>query len=215
MSAYAYDPDHYLVSTLRSIESWTRDRLEAMPEMGGVFDLEMSYPDTTRLAKDVPLRKLLVHFELDDDPDIVLGFGQPGIDLFDEDAEEAMIQEATLHRLNFDIGIWASAEAGGATKRMEARQALMRLFGSVYGRQEFNLATEGLQVVSFEGGSDVLDRVGDLPMWRTTRAELVVEVFGRIIPALAELTAMETNQLQNLTIIGDDGEPEPVKTNEP
>lgn len=215
MSAFAYDPDSYLVSSTRQIGAWVTAKLGELDALAGVFDLEMSHPDTTQLAKSTPLRKLLIHFELDADPDLVLGFGKPGMPEFDEDEGTVLFSEATLHRLHFDVGLWASAEAGGATKRMEARQALANLFGSVTGREEFNLATEGLQVVSFDGGHDVLDRVNDLPIWRTAGGSLVVEVFGRITPQLAEAVAGEYNQLQQLTITDADGEPVPLKTIEP
>lgn len=212
MSAFAYDPDNYLTSSTRQLGAWTADQFNDMPELAGVFTLEMSFPDTTRLTRETPLPLLLVHFELDDDPDLVLGFGQPGEEVYDEDAGTSLLSEATLHRLNFDVGLWASAEAGGATKRMEARQALKRLFGSVTGRTAFNEATEGLQVVSFEGGHDILDRVNDLPIWRTVGATLVIEVFGRITPEAGVQVPLSVEQEQHLTIIGSDGEPEPVKT---
>jgi hypothetical protein len=212
VSAYAYSPDSYLVSTIRQLEAWTRDQLQLDPALADVFELEMSFPDTTRITKASPLEKLLIHFELDEQANPTLGFGKPGVSVYDEDLGVEVFSEAALHLLNFDVGIWASAEAGGASKRMEARQALTNLFATVTGKELFNADTEGLWIVSFDGGRDLLDRVNDLPIWRSASMTLVVRVFSRHTPPVGIATPDEYFQDPELTIIGDDGLPDPVET---
>ena len=210
MSSYAFDPTDWYVTTLRSIQAWVADKLQANPRFEDVVQVEMSYPDTTSWTKETPLPKTIVHFEVDDQDDPILGFGKPGVSTFDEENGEETFIEAAMHMVNFDVGIWASAESGGATKRMEVRQALKDLFTTVGGKESFNADTEGLWVVSFNGGRDVLDRVNDVPIWRTTGMELVVRVFSKHVPPAPDVVPEAFEQDPQLTIIGNDGLPEPV-----
>lgn len=214
MSAYAYDPDNWLVSTHRSIQTWVADQLAAIPALATDVEVEMSFPDTSQWRVGMPLDKILIHFEQDDEADPVLGFGQPGVEVLDTTDPNNptwQLQEAARHDLNFDVGVWVSAEMGGATKRMEAVQALKNLFTSVQGRQRFNSDTEGLNVVSFEGGNNTIDRINDIPVWRTFGMTLIVRVFSRHLPSDPPLVVpTDVTQGQSLSIIGGDGQLEPI-----
>lgn len=196
-----YDPENWLVSVTRAIGAYTLDALQAIPEIDHDIQVEMSFPDTRDWTKETPLSKALVHFELDDEDDPILGFGTPGVSVLDLDAGTETIIEAALHLLNYDVGIWVSAEMGGTTKRMQIKQALKNLFATVTGRLAFNAATEGLWIVSFDGGSDVLDRVNDIPVWRTTGMTMIVKAFSKHGGEAVYLPI--TEQHQELTI--DDG----------
>lgn len=212
MTTYAYDPDNWLVSTMRVIPAYVLDSLSAIDEIGSDLAVEMSFPDTSRWTKTTPLNDILVHFELDDDQPIKIGFGIPGVGVLDDEDNPSTVlfSEASKYRLNFDVGIWVSAEMGGATKRMQVRQALKNLLHPAGARQAFNAATEGLNIVSFEGGSDALDRINDVPIWRTMTMTLIVEVFGRYTPTFPDYVPVVVTQVQELTIISENGSPEPV-----
>lgn len=217
MSEYAYDADQWLVSTMRVIAAYVQDQLQAA--LGLTDDdmsVEMSFPDTTKWTKDTPLSKLLVHFELDDAANPVLGFGTPGVGEYTEpegdNAGTYLFKEAAKHVLNFDVGIWVSSEMGGATKRMQTMQALSDMFATSGGRQAFNAATEGLNITSFEGGQNALDRINDIPIWRTMGMTLMVAAFSRHTPDEPDLVPLDFLQNQELTIVGEDGSPEPVVT---
>lgn len=213
MTSYAYDPDAYLVSAGRSIHDYVRDQLLARADIGDVVDVEMSYPDTRDWTKDSPLERSLVHFELDDDPAMILGFGVPQT-LDDQGDDTAIVSEPQVHHLNYDVGIWTSPQSGGTTKRAQLRQALRDIFGTATGRVAFNEATEGLQAIEFGGGSDVLDRVNSLPIYRTTGITLVVSVFSRLTQSTPVDLVTDAVQLQHLSIDGADGTLEHVSTDE-
>ena len=214
MSTYAYDPDNWLVSTHRSIQKWVYDQLQAQAPFTDDITVEMSFPDTSAWRIGMPLDKILVHFEQDSEDDPPLGFGQPGVEVIDDttdpDNPTSQFQEAARHDLNFDVGVWVSAEMGGATKRMEVVQALKNLFTSVYGMRQFNVDTDGLNIVSFVGGRNIIDRINDVPVWRAMDMMLVVRVFSRHLPAEPVTVPTGTEQSENLTIIGGDGQSEPI-----
>lgn len=191
-----YDPDNWLVSATRVLGSYVTTVL-ADPDT----DVEMSFPDTSRWTKESPLAKALVHFEMDDAHDPVLGFGVPGVDVFDDAANTFSLHEAAMHELNFDVGVWCSSEAGGATKRMELVQVLKNIFGTASGRIALNEATGGLNVISFTGGGNHLDRPNDLPVWRAMNMTLIVRVFSRHIPVVPEVIPADGyDQAPSLTI---------------
>lgn len=178
MTDYTYDPINWFVSAPRQIEAWVTAKLQEIDALTDNVKVEMSFPDTSQWKKATPLDKVLVHFELDRTEDPILGFGIPGVGTYDEDEETWQLDEASMHDLNFDVGVWVSAEMGGASKRREAMQALKNLFGPAGSRLLFNADT-GMNIVSFAGGRDIIDRINDVPVWRGFDMTLVVRVFGR------------------------------------
>lgn len=214
MTSYLVEHEHdlWLLSTVRQIKAYVVDNLVADPAFGEDVEVEMSFPDTANWTKKTPLDKILVHFEIDDESEPILGFGIPTTIVDNGDGTQTE-SEAVQHLINFDVGIWVSAEMGGHTKRLEARQALKNLFATATARQNFRDAL-GIQIVSFEGGSDVLDRINDVPVWRTTQMTLIVRVFSKHTPDEAVVQFDDFDQEQELTIVGPDGEPEHVMTTE-
>lgn len=191
-----YDPDNWLVSATRELGAYVTDTI-ADPDT----DVEMSFPDVHSWTKEMPLAKSLIHFEQDDAHAPVLGFGVPAVEIVADDGATVEYQEVAMHELNFDVGVWCSAEAGGATKRMVLTEAIHNIFGSAGGRVALNEATGGLNVVSFTGGGNHLDRVNDLPVWRAMNMTLIVRVFSRHIPAEPEVIALDgVDQSPSLTI---------------
>lgn len=202
MGSYAVDhsADQWLLSTTRKLGAWTQDKLKAIEELGADVSVEMSFPDTSRWTKETPLSSILVHFERDDMTNNTIGFGQPSIDVDNEDGTTT-VSRVAMHTLNFDVGVWVSAEMGGATKRMVAVQALANLFSPGL-RQDLN-DDMGVQVVSFEGGNDMLDRINDVPVWRTATMTLIVRVFSTHTPDGVVVQIGDFDQEQKLTLEGE------------
>ena len=205
-----YNPDNWFVSANRAIKDYISDKLND-PDV----EVEMSFPDTRELEKTMPLDKVLVHLEVDDMDDPVLGFGVPGvlvIDDTDPDNPTSKLHEAAAHVMNFDVGVWVSAEMGGVTKRMQVVQALKNMFATATGRIAFNTTTEGLNIVSFDGGRNVLDRINGVPVWRTLDMTLIVRCMSRHIPATSEKVPLSALQNPDLTIANEGGGTSPVET---
>jgi len=198
------DATNWLVTTKRAIGEYVQGVLDADSRFAGFTSVEMSFPDTSNWTKTTPLDRVIVHFEIDDEQEPTLGFGIPGVGTFDSLAGTESFAEAVRHLVNFDVGVWVSAEMGGDTKRMEVRQALKDIFATQTGREAFRVATEGVRAVSFDGGSDVLDRVNDVPLWRTHSMTLVVEVYSKHVQQPSVTVPLVSDQHQELTI--DDGQ---------
>lgn len=210
MSVVAFDPNNWLLTCTRSIGSYVEQVLSD-PDTS----IEMSFPDVRNWEKETPLAKSLIHFETDDVSDPPIGFGKPGKEFFDNTDPanpKFHVEEAAQHFINYDVGVWTSAESGGATKRMVLKQALKDMFVTVTGKEAMYAATGGIWAISFEGGRDELDRINDLPVWRALDMTLIVRVFSRHVPASLETVALDFAQDQDLTIVSADGSNKPVTT---
>lgn len=193
-----FDPDvDWLVSCNRALAEYVAAAFD--PDL---VTVEMNFPDTLHL---LPLETTLIHFEQDDMDHPVLGFGTPGKEVFTPSTGPGvgqegtwLIQEAVQHVVNFDMGVWASAQSGGATHRMKVMQTLSNLFAPAVARLAFREAT-GMQVVSFAGGRNELDRLNDTPVWRALDMTLVLRVFSRHTPATPEIVPDDIDQTQQLT----------------
>jgi hypothetical protein len=180
MSIYQFDPIDWLVSVTRALEDYIKAALDL-----DFYEVEMSYPDPEQLVKPNPAQKVLVHVERDDVSSPEWAFGVQGVDEWSDPEHLSgtfRVLEAHRRVVNFDIGVWATADAGGETMRMRAVQLLHDLFGPNGSRQAFNFDTGGITVTSFDGGSDVTDRISDVPVWRTIDMTLVLEVFSKSTP---------------------------------
>lgn len=199
MSQYAFDPVEWLTSATRALEDYVRNALG-----DDDVQVEMSFPNTDTITKETPLAKVLIHFEQDNIENPVLGFGVPGKEVVDVDEGSWALYEAAWHEINFDVGVWVSAEMGGATKRMQVYQQLVTMFGTALGRIDLNETTGGVKVVNFHGGRFALDRVNDLPIWRAMEMTLICQVFSKHIPPQIEVLPIDgADQTQIITIDGD------------
>lgn len=211
MTSYQYDPTDYLISTQRVLGSYVADKLAENDDVV-VVDVEMSFPGSDTWEKLLPLERPLVHFEIDDDPEMRLGFGVAQT-IEDSPGDTVVISEPALHEINFDVGIWTSVQSGGPVKRTQIRQALYSIFGPAGARQQFTQDT-GIVVKSFGGGNDVLDRVGDVPVYRTTSGTLIVSVFSKHTRQDPVGVVLTFDQEQKLSIEGADGSLHHVSTDE-
>lgn len=205
-----YNPENWLLTAHRSLKDYVTTTLND-PDT----DVEMSFPDPRSWTKQTPLAKALVHFEQDNMENPILGFGSPGDDILDDSDPLNPVsthREAARHDLNFDVGVWVSAESGGATKRMELVQVLANMFTTTLGKNALNVATEGLNVVSFHGCRFEIDRINDIPVWRALDMTLIVRCFSRHVSEVPVVVALDAYQDQDLTIRTEDGADSPIET---
>lgn len=187
MSILQFDPDNWLLGLTRTLKSYVEANINA----DDLVNVEMSYPDTDDWTKETPLAKTLIHFEIDNQQNPVIGFGTPGkpsltvptgydpADPLATDPQTERIDEAAWHIVNFDVGVWASVESGGGTARMKYHQLLVNLFTVAGAKQKMYDDTGGIWVVSFDGGRHATDRINDLPVWRALEMTLIVRVSSR------------------------------------
>jgi hypothetical protein len=205
-----YDPDNWLISCTRALKDFVVTTLNDKDT-----DVEMSFPDPRSWTKKVPLANALIHFEQDHISDPVYGFGSPGDDVIDDTDPEnvtSLHREAVQHLVNFDVGVWVSAQSGGVTKRMALTQALKDLFVPAMNKVAMHDSTQGIWVVSFEGGRNELDRINDVPVWRALDMTLVVRVVSRHTPSSPVVVPGSYTQDEELTILSEDGTTKPVTT---
>lgn len=207
MTVVQFDPNQWLLTLTRAIGSFVEDRLDD-PDT----NVEMSFPDTSSWTKTTPLQRSLIHFENDDIRNPILGFGTPAVRTYNDVDGTVQDEEVAMHLVNFDVGVWTSAQSGGTTKRMVLVDALINLFSTVTGKQDFNEATNGLWPVSFNGGGFQLDRINDVPIWRAMGMTLIVRAFSRHVPETPDTQIVDFDQSENLTIDNPDGTDSPVIT---
>jgi hypothetical protein len=165
-----YDPDLWLESLTRALSDFCGAYLDD-PDS----DVEMSFPDTSTWTKRRRSRVPVVHFEIDDISTPILGFGNPGRDVFDDVNGTVVHQEVQQHDVNFDVGVWVSAETGGATKRMELVRKLKDMFTSATYKKILSEQYNGISVLLFDGGTNMLDRINDVPLWRHPRTTFTTD----------------------------------------
>lgn len=206
IAQYAFDPQDWLVSATRAIASYIAITLDD-PDV----TVEEDFPDTRSWRHETPLPKSIVHIAQDNLSDTPMGFGRPGIYVTDDVAGTGVLQEAAQHMIDYDVGVWVSAEGGGSTKRMQLVQVLKNMFTVAGNKLAFQDATSGITIVSFEGGNFALDHVNDQPLWRAMGMTLIVKVFSRTDNAPDTLLVDPFfDQSQELSIVGPDGENEPL-----
>jgi hypothetical protein len=198
-----YDPEIFLESTTRTIKEYVETNINTR-----IYQVIMEFPGAQLDAGQLPMSKTLIHFELDDDDNKPVGFGdgmfqdnyQVGVGIFP--------QYAARHMFTFDVGIWASDKSGGTTSRMRAKQLLNFLFdmnnGGAKRMGDFSDNGDGrIEVLSFSGGRFVLDSANDVRLYRMVDCQLGVRVFSRTpAPTVAEPAIETITQAPNLTIIG-------------
>ena len=195
MSIVQYSPEDWLTSCTRSLVSYIASQFASDPHV----EVESSFPSLQQMEKWTPLPKALIHVNRDDVENPVLGFGTPGVEVYDSVAGSWRIDEAAVHLVNYDMGVWVSAAMGGETKRMQIVQSLTNLFSTASAKKRVSEATGGLWVQSFAGGRDDVDRINELPVWRAMDMTLILRVVSRH-PTPEEVVPEGFDQVQSLTI---------------
>jgi hypothetical protein len=201
-----YDPEKWMESTLRTLKDYATENFNT-----GIYSIVMEFPGAIVDNEKLPMKKTIIHFELDDVVSRPVGFGDGAFaDNYDEVNHEITPQYATMHRLAFDVGVWASDRSGGTTARMRARQTLEFMFGMNAGGinrlRDFSDAGDGvIEIVGFSGGRFVLDTsANDTRLFRMVDCLLEVRVFSRTALAAQEpIPTIETISYNpDLTILG-------------
>jgi hypothetical protein len=175
-----FNPDLYLTTMWRSLKGYIDTALT-----DSLYEVILGFPSPTDLDRLVPLEKTIIHFEIEDMPERPLGFGDNYVDYYrDEtappDGQTIEYWQAHEHMIDFDVGIWASAESGGVTARLEARQLLSQLFSGKKAYRDCMETTDGVHIQRFTGGRNLIDSHGDIPVWRMVDILLTVKVFSRV-----------------------------------
>lgn len=194
---YVFQPDKYLTSTVRALKEYLETGLN-LGNADDPYEIRMEYPDVLEMSKaKVPLAKTLIHFDIDDNAQRIIGLGE---NVFNADIEEVpgsdpieetiVDWEGRCHELSFDVGVWASVETGGPTARMEAREDLDTLLNGTAAYRACHAATEGVEILSFTGGRNLIDSINDVTIFRTVDLMLRVRVYARFkrfpVPAIEE-----------------------------
>lgn len=203
MGQTKYDPELWLETTVRAIKDYVRNNINTR-----IYDVSMEFPSPEVEQYKMPLRKTIIHFEVDDMPESLIGIGDNIFALnYDPVRKTVNPQEAREQRLNFDVGIWASDDSGGTTSRMRAKQILSNLFGGSTGIKALYEAAEGddgsIEILRYEGGRFAIDTINDVRVFRMIDCQLEVRVFSRTPISDEPGPAIEDiQQVPNLTIIG-------------
>jgi hypothetical protein len=213
-----YNAEDWLESTTRSLKAYAEERFNNAVKENGVpvgleaYEIVMEFAGPAFDLRLMPIRKTVIHFEVDDIVTRPVGLGD-GIFVqeFNEVTGEVLTQYATAHRINFDVGIWATDASGGVTSRSRAMQILNNAFGGAYGilkLREFSDGGDGrLDIHSYTGGRFIMDRSNDMTLYRTVESNLEIGVFSRspgadeaeIGPAITDITQDPELKITNQT----------------
>jgi hypothetical protein len=189
-----YDPQKWITTMQRSLRDYLLAEIdtavsdEAMPfpdDIGlQVFEVLLDYPPSVAPAGDVDFKKTIIHLQIDDIENIKLGFGTDVVAITytpGDVAHAATIveKEARCHRVNFDVGVWASDQSGGPSSRLLAMEILEDALGGEMARRKCMSVTQGVEITSFNGGRFVVDTINDVRIFRIIDCTLEVRVYSR------------------------------------
>jgi hypothetical protein len=189
-----FNPDLWAETMWRSLKTYIDGLIDP-----AIYDVVLGYPAADELSRLMPLPKTLIHFDIEEIRESPLGMGDNYVNYLRDDTPPPPITgqtieywEAHQHVVDFDIGIWASAESGGVTSRLEARTVLSRLFSGKHAYVACMSITDGVHIKQFSGGRDLNDTIDDVPLWRMVDVTLTVLVFSRFkiqpaVPYIADL----------------------------
>ena len=214
-AAQRYNPEDWLQSATRSLKRYAEDAFHRSVRDGNgnpcgldVYEIRMVWPGTEIDNAKVPLEKTIIHFELDNLMNEVIGFGDDVYAQEYDPVNRSVIQQAAhRHFLSFDVGIWSSDRAGGLTMRLRAYEILNNIFLGALAQQSVKTFTSQgdgyLELMEFTGGRFITERVNDVNLYRTVDAGLMIRVFSRtprdMFPAAPAIE--EIDQVPHLSII--------------
>lgn len=206
-----YDPEIYLESATRCLKEYVEDGFNnAISDGQGdeaglqVFTIVMEFPSDEMILDLLPNKQSMIHFELDEIQDYILGFGDnTAVSLYDPVLHTVTQQEGRRHQLNFDVGIWSWDKSGGTTARLRARQILTNLFTGSQATNAMRAFTDGndgqLEIINFSGGHFTTEAVNDVRVFRQINSTLEIRVFSRTPNPIIEPSIEDINQ--NLILV--------------
>jgi hypothetical protein len=207
-----YDPENWLESMTRCLKEYAEEEFhQSVRDDDGnfignqVYEIIMEFPETEDILKLMPMAKTIIHFEIDDLQNNILGFGEGHHRLnYDEFLRLIEPQEAVIHEIDLDVGVWSSPRSGGTTARLRAYQIVKNLFEGALATQRLMEATDngdgGVEIIELTGGRFIQDTVNDISLFRVIDCSLKVRVFSRT-PRLFQIpTVEEITQIPELII---------------
>lgn len=213
LQTHTYDPENFLVSTQRALKEYVANGFhksvkddQGNPIGLDLYEIVVEFPSTIDVLERAPFDKVLIHFEFDDIINEPLGFGDNIFRYnFNDTTDTVQPQEAKLHRINFDVGIWSSDRAGGTTQRMRAYQVLENLFhGARASKALWKASTHGdggIEIIHYTGGRFITERVGDVVTYRTVDSQLEIRVYSRTPIGDPEPAITDAAITPNLSIV--------------
>lgn len=183
-----FNPDRWMSSMMDEFENQVKLRVIAY--MGGAEDaIEIlldhfasdGRPDVPELLSTMD--KTIIHFTIDANDNKPLGFGRQVVDgdelVTVDDGTFLTEYMGRIHTVNFDVGVVATDQAGGASARYRAYEMLDYIFNGVDNKRLFETNTGGIEIISFDAGRFAKDTINDVRAFRIVGAELVVRVYSR------------------------------------
>ena len=213
MSITEFNPDLWLTSLQRALKDYTLAEIDkavmvgATPSGLDTYDVVYDWPDAFELAKDAKLEKTIIHFAIDDIANMPIGMGDNVYNTIEENRNEPnsdfiRYHEGQCHEVNFDVGVWASDQSGGATARLVVYEMLQKIFGTEIGKRKVRSAID-VEVRRFNGGRFITDRISDLRVFRLIDSELVARVYSREIDEPLVIIDQEPVVTSTITIGGE------------
>lgn len=148
------------------------------------FDVVFDYPISSANAIEIDLSKTVIHLDIDDIENIKLGFGPDVVDWqytpgSAGNPDTIVEREARCHRVNFNVGVWASDLSGGSTSRLVIYEVLSNIFDGEMARAKCMEVTQGVEIRAFQSGQFVVDTINDVRIFRIIESELIVRVYSR------------------------------------
>lgn len=216
-----FNPDLWLTSLFDSLTDYVTAEINAAVGGNGadVYDVVMSYPDSDFLPSDAEFKKTLIHLEIDDIDNRILGYGDNVVDNVIVEPTPTVAGtvtplEATLHMVNFDVGVWATDASGGVTSRLRIYEILNRAFSTDAARKRCRAVTGGVEIRHFTGGRFVTESINDIRVFRVVGAELETRVYSRTEGVTEILIDREPTQQPDLEISDDSGSLVPLTDEE-
>ena len=170
-----FNPDNWLPTLFRSLKTYVETEVTT-----DVYDIEFSYPDIDEMAKIMPFPKTIVAFDIDDIREYKLGLGDNLVGaMINEGSGTTVEQEALCFDVNFNISVWATAQTGGVTARLDVMQLLSNLFAGAGAIERCRTVTDGIEIRQFGGGTFIIDKISDQTVFRVNDVTLVVRAYAR------------------------------------
>jgi hypothetical protein len=203
-----FNPDRWLTSAFNvlteavkgGVDGYVLDDTAAEAGLE-IYDVVMDYFAADRPSEFTELDKTTIHFIIDNIENSRVGIGPQAVAATEiaptiPDAGTITEQLARSHRLNIDVGIWASDNTGGSSSRLDAYEMLDKLFNPDAAIR----FADGVEIVSFNNGRFVTETLNDLRVFRVVGAELVVRVYSRDVAAPVVIADQGVTQAPELEI---------------
>lgn len=206
-----YNPDNWLISMQRALAAYVKSEIDKLINVGGddkgleIYDVVFDSAEADDIPRYVQEKKTVIYFTLDDIDHRLLGMGDNLVNATENisgDPDTVTWEEGQAHLLNYDVGVMATDVSGGATARLQVMQALQQILNTTVGKKKLWEDTEGVQVIRFQGGRFIRDRISDVRVYRVIDAELVVQVFSRVFLDPAVIVDTEPVQEPDVEIDG-------------